>query len=132
MLCYALFLVCGVFCLQRKMHKMGIEQFGHLCCLLLMAFPKTISILPCSSSLDIFKYILCTTFDIFFKMFDPSLSGFRPVQLSSKKSSHTFVLVFTFVSLFSFISRPCGIRIYQRSTFKDIVISIVPPSPCLS
>lgn len=61
----------------------------------------------------------------FFKMFNPSFSGFRPPQCSSKTSSCPFVTVFTFMSLFPFLSLPLIIGICKRSSCKGIVISIV-------
>lgn len=71
------FPVYGLFCLQKETHKMGVKQFCHFCYLLLMAFPKSISIFSSSSLSDVLKYILCT-FGIFIKMSNPSPSGFRP------------------------------------------------------
>lgn len=60
----------------------------------------------------------------FFKVFDFSPSGFKPLQRSSKNSSYTFVIVFTFATLFPFTSHSFRIRIRQRSSHKDIVISV--------
>lgn len=73
-------IVYGLFCLQKETHKMGVEQFCHLCYLLLVASPKGICIFPYPFSSDILKYIPSSSSDIFSNcsvlvLLDPGLTS---------------------------------------------------------
>lgn len=70
----------ALFCLQRETYNRRIEHFCSLCCLWLMTFSPKHFHFSLSPHFRYFKTYSSYNLWNFFKIYNPSPSGFRPLQ----------------------------------------------------